>query len=104
MFATIVILFFAKILWNIAIAYDVYYRFHKTRKETKKISFMPEVEFILYVVAIIMSFFASDLFWLQTPKQVAIIGILIILASYMHFFLVGASSAFIAFLIKKNGK
>ena len=83
-------LFGLKILWNLAIPYELALR--KTNKGGRKISgisIVPLVEIGLLLLAAGAAALSAKQGWLQSPKNIVIWGLLAIGASYVHLVIAG---------------
>ncbi len=92
----IAVLFGAKILWNLIIAYVLAWEFVQAdSKETRHISLMPGIEIGLFVFMLCLSWFIGGNFVLD-PESVLRNGLIAIVLSYLHLVLIGFVGGWLA--------
>jgi len=95
-------IFCLKIVWNFGVPYELLRR--QFNKDPKKrgggISMMTFVEVFLLVAGIVLSAIAQGNSWLHSPKNVALWGGLVLVASYLHFILAGMFCGWLATKIR----
>lgn len=95
-FVIVGVLFGLKILWNIAVPYAVAVRAFKSKPgQAKSISLMPFVEMVLLLAAVVLSVFRS-LAWPWNSLGVTLIGMGMVVASYVHMVVAGSVAGWIA--------
>jgi hypothetical protein len=97
------VLFCLKIGWNLLIPYELAWRTLKANAYLNKgISIAPWFEFILLALAVAWAFIAGGAPSFQSPKRIAMWGVAMIIASYVHFFVGGALAGWIVSLIMRR--
>jgi len=102
-FNIIIGLFAMKILWNLIIPYDMACR--KLNSKGRKIggvSLMPYLECGLLLLAIGAAALCTGQNWFKSPINVAIMGALAIIISYVHMIFVGMVAGWIIEKVKKG--
>lgn len=96
-------LFCLKIGWNFLTPYVMAVQLFRTdATKTNSVSLAIAVEFLLWVIALVVSTIASDATWLLRPKQVALYGVALIIASYVHFILASVTAGWLASKLKRS--
>ena len=91
------VLLLLKIIYNLTIPYTLL----RSKNSKKGISFMPYLEFFLLVIAVILALFVDNTNILFNAGKLILIGIGLIVASYLHFVIVMMIGGWI---ISKKGK
>jgi hypothetical protein len=94
LFYLLMAVFCAKILWNLAVPYVLVWRSRNGTAKRSGISLMPMIEVLLLVCAFCLALIAP-LPWPATAPRVAILGISLILASYLHLYAIAAVGALV---------
>lgn len=79
----LLVLLALKCVYNLTVPYSLL-----RMQEGHGISFMPYFELILLVFIVVASLFTNFASWVSQPMTVAVIGVVMIVASYLHFVLV----------------
>jgi len=87
-----------KVVYNLAVPYELLRR----QDEKAGISVMVYLEFILLILAVIVSCFVKTTSGIITPGKVALAGIVVILGSYVHFVLVMMTGGWLICRKKKS--
>jgi hypothetical protein len=84
------LIFLLKTIWNIGVPYDLFMRHTRANgQHVSDVSMMPQIEISTFVISLGLSFFSKGLIWSIRPTLVAILGICIIVFTYIHLFAVG---------------
>lgn len=99
-------LFFLKIVWNMTVPYRLLGRLWKfeTGDERKGISLSSGVEFLLFILAILLSWLSSGKEIINDPFRVLILAGGALLVSYFHFFVVGMVGGTLIAKLKARGE
>ena len=96
-------LFCLKIGWNLLIPYILAYRTLKSDAYLDRgISIAPWFEFVLLVVSVAVASITAGTSLFQSPKRLAMWGIVMILGSYVHFAVGGFLGGGLVSLIKRR--
>lgn len=95
---SVVVFFFGcKLVWNTLVAVALARRYLRaTSDRTSGISMAPFVEMVLLFVLIILVAFSDGSAWFNRPIEVALLGIMAIVVSYVIF---SASGVFLGWLV-----
>jgi Kef-type K+ transport system membrane component KefB len=95
-------IFCLKIVWNFGVPYELLRRQFKKDPKMRGggISMVTFVEVFLLILAIALSSIAQGDSWMHRPKNVALWGVLVLVASYVHFVLAGMLCGWLATKIK----
>lgn len=96
-------LFRCKIVWNILVPVALAHRYLRATSDmTSGISMAPFVEIVLLFGLVIISAFSDGSAWFNRPIEVALLGILGIVASYLNFAVSGIILGWVVVEIKKR--
>ncbi len=95
-------LFTLKILWNLTVPYELAFRRSKMAGQKSGVSLMPYLEIAVLLLAIATAFFSGGRGWFHSPKNIAILGGLAVVASYIHLVAAGMIVGWILSLRKKG--
>ncbi len=94
--------FMIKVIWNFGVPYDLVIRAYKREFEGQRssgISLMPSLEVLLLIpIVAFCVIFSAPL----TVEQVAIGGLILIVVSYVHLFIVAMALGWLVYLIKQK--
>ena len=103
---TVLGLFALKIIWNLTVPYRLLGRLKKYEKgqEREGISLSPGIEIFLLLLAIFLSWLSNGNEFINRPFRVLALAGGALLASYVHFFVVGMIGGWlVANFFKKRG-
>lgn len=87
----VLVLMACKLVWNLGVPYRLLngLRLHKKGEPKRGISLSLEVEIILLLIATVLAWLSNGDVWINSPGKIFAFGLVAILISYLHFFIVG---------------
>ncbi len=90
------VIFFLKILWNFGVPYDLLWKEVRRHEYGRRVSLMPGIEFVTFLLWLLFAFLSNNGFWVSDPKIVALIGLIAIAGSYLHLIVIGFIGSFLS--------